>query len=123
MVSRDCTLHDVHEADTGEPMVLVIETMKGSTRDGWAEIFLGERNVIAVPRENPPAAQAHPLPVNVVVGSHMDGLPSVPLMGSQQHLPCLSLPALALEASGLTRFVVGQPADPSPARFSSRSPL
>ena len=115
------TLHDVREADTGKPMVLVIETRKGSTRHGWADIYLGERPVIAVPGENPPAAEAYPLPVDLVVGSYnTGGLPSVPLMGSEQHLPYLSLPALALEP-GSSRFVVGQPADP--ARFSSRSPL
>ena len=102
-------------------MVLVIETMEGSTRHGWADIYLGERPVIAVPGENPPAAEAYPLPVDLVVGSYnTGGLPSVPLMGSEQHLPYLSLPALALEP-GSSRFVVGQPADP--ARFSSRALL
>ena len=115
------TLHDVREADTGKPMVLVIETMKDSTRHGWADIYLGERPVIAVPGENPPTAEAYPLPVDLVVGSYnTGGLPSVPLMGSEQLLPYLSLPALALEP-GSSRFVVGHPADP--ARFSSRSPL
>ena len=102
------TLHDVREADTGKPMVLVIETMKDSTRHGWADIYLGERPVIAVPGENPPAAEAYPLPVDLVVGSYNTG-------GRP-----FSLPTLALEP-GSTRFVVGQPADP--ARFSSRSPL
>ena len=111
------TLHDVREADTGKPMVLVIETMKGSTRHGWADIYLGERPVIAVPGENPPTAEAYPIPVDLVFGSYnTGGRPSVQLMGSD--VP-FSLPTLGLEP-GSTRFVVGQPADP--ARFSSRSP-
>ena len=110
------TLHGVHAGDSGRPMELVIETMRGSTRDGWAEIYLGEREIRPALRdvsENLPTAEAHP--VRLCVGSHVGDPPSVPLMGSQQHL---------LEgAPGLTRFVVGQPADPSPARSNSRSPL
>ena len=95
-------------------MQLVIESAAGAARDGWAEVYVGEREVrpgLHNVSENLPTAEAHP--VRLCVGSHVGDPPSVPLMGSQQHL---------LEgAPGLTRFVVGQPADP--ARFSSRSPL
>ena len=81
------TLHGVHAGDSGRPMELVIETMRGSTRDGWAEIYLGEREIRPALRdvsENLPTAEAHP--VRLCVGSHVGDPPSVPLMGSQQHL-------------------------------------
>ena len=97
------TLWEVHAGHSGRPMELVIETMEGAPYDGWADVYLGEREAsagLSGVSQNLSAAEARP--VSVCLGSQVDSPLSVPPTSFQRHE--------FSGASGLTRLVVdGEP--------------